>query len=145
MEDVCEGGNNGKHGEIATGCIDSRTADGNGISSLRTEEFGLAMSTPDKNPWNDFKTIRSSRRKSSNTPAMLILTILFCGLIGFAIGATTTGFVIMQESDERLFVEGKTRETMAKRHFRWFVLAGGLLGAGSLMGAAWKYWPKDLD
>jgi Na+/glutamate symporter len=76
---------------------------------------------------------------------MLLLTLVFCGLVGFGIGATATGFVIMQESDERRFVEGKSRETFARQNIKWFVVAGGLLGAGSLMGAAWKYWPKDLD
>lgn len=102
------------------------------------------MGAPDKNPWKEFKTVGSSRPKSRNTPGMLLLAMIFAGCIGFGVGAVTTAVVMKKEADERHLVRGRKSVTWGEEYFKWFVLAGGLCGAGSFMGGVWKFWPKDL-
>ncbi len=98
-----------------------------------------------QNPWDDFKPIASSRRPSKNTPGMLLLAMVFAGIIGFGLGGVATAYVIVSESDDRRYQRRTSGPTFAQENLKWFVIAGGLLGAGSLMGTVWKYWPKDLD
>jgi len=104
------------------------------------------MSAQKKNPWDDFKPITtSSRPPSRNTPGRLLFALIFSAFIGFGIGAGATAFIIASDSDERRYMERRSNPTFVEENFRWFVLAGGVLGACSLMGTVWKYWPKDLD
>ncbi len=104
------------------------------------------MNAQKKNPWDDFKVIGSDRPQSRSTLGHLLLILVLVGVLGYGIGAgATAGLIGASESHNRQPRDLQVDPPFTRQHFGWFTLAGGLIGAMSLMAMVWQYWPNNTE
>lgn len=94
-----------------------------------------------KNPWDEFKTVRSDRPKEKATMTTVILFIGFCAVIGAAIGYFAPPFFLL-EGEYRGGRRQTTGEFMVSLETVLFIQRAGaglgfLIGGG---GAAYTWW-----